>query len=95
VPPTRLFDFTSHGVSITGGIQHKPEEDKTGTPPAGPGGTLVYWLVEDLGKIAEVIEKAGGKMVGSGEPVREGESGVYRYFEDTEGNVGGVYQFLG
>jgi predicted enzyme related to lactoylglutathione lyase len=74
VPPTRLFDFTSRGVSITGGIQHKPEEDKTGTPPAGPGGTLVYWLVEDLGKIAEVIEKAGGKMVGSEEPVREGES---------------------
>jgi predicted enzyme related to lactoylglutathione lyase len=51
--------------------------------------------VEDLGKIAEVIVKAGGKMVGSEEPVKEGESGVYRYFEDTEGNVGGVYQFLG
>jgi predicted enzyme related to lactoylglutathione lyase len=55
----------------------------------------VFWLVEDLGKTAEMIERAGGKMVGSEEPIKEGETGLYRYFEDTEGNVGGVYQFLG
>ncbi|KAL2126289.1 hypothetical protein VTI74DRAFT_1237 [Chaetomium olivicolor] len=91
---TRLFDFNPD-ISLSGGIQDRPERDGTGTPAAGPGGTCVYWLVEDLDKIAEVIEKAGGRMVGSKEPVKEGESGLYRYFEDTEGNVGGVYQFLG
>lgn len=93
-PETRLFDF-SPSVSLTGGLQHKPEAANTGTPAAGPGGTCVYWLVEDLTKIAEVIEQAGGKMVGSKEPIAEGKSGLYRYFEDTEGNIGGVYQFLG
>ena len=57
----------------------------------------MYWLVEDLNKTVAVIETAGGKMIGSKEPIKEGESaqaGVYRYFEDTEGNVGGVYQLI-
>jgi len=54
------------------------------------GGVCIFWYVEDIGKSAELIEKAGGKMVG--EAVKEGASGLYRYFEDTEGSIGGVYQ---
>ncbi|KAK3302640.1 uncharacterized protein B0T15DRAFT_543513 [Chaetomium strumarium] len=91
---TRLFDLTPGGVALSGGLQHRPEDEGTGTPAAGPGGVCLYWLVEDLGRVAEVIVKAGGKMVGSAEPLKEGESGLYRYFEDTEGNVGGVYQMV-
>jgi predicted enzyme related to lactoylglutathione lyase len=91
---TRLFDFNPGGVSLSGGLQHRPEDEGTGTPAAGPGGVCLYWLVEDLNKIAEVIGKAGGKMVGSKEAIKEGEHGLYRYFEDTEGNVGAVYQMV-
>ncbi|KAK4128019.1 hypothetical protein N657DRAFT_651817 [Parathielavia appendiculata] len=91
---TRLFDFNPD-VSLSGGLLHQPAKAIPGAPAAGPGGTCVFWLVEDVDKIATVIEQAGGKMVGSQEPIKEGKSGLYRYFEDTEGNVGAVYQFLG
>ncbi|GAB1319956.1 hypothetical protein MFIFM68171_10166 [Madurella fahalii] len=94
-PKTRLFSFTSAGVALHGGIQHKPETSNTGTPAAGHGGVCIYWLVEDLAETAKVIEHAGGKMIGSMEPIKEGESGFYRYFEDTEGNVGAVHQLVG
>jgi predicted enzyme related to lactoylglutathione lyase len=42
-----------------------------------------------------VIEQAGGKMVQSKGPLKEGDSGLDRYFEDTEGNVAAVYQLVG
>ncbi|KAK0706316.1 hypothetical protein B0T26DRAFT_743615 [Lasiosphaeria miniovina] len=67
--------------------------DPTGTLATGRGGVCVYWLVKDVEQIGDAIEKAGGKMLSSTE--KEGESGLYRFFEDTEGNLGGVYQFLG
>lgn len=71
-------------------------KDSTGAAGPGPGGVCAYWLVEDLKKIAEVIKEAGGKMRGeSEEPIKEGEFGLYRFFEDTEGNVGAVYQIVG
>ncbi|KAK4096292.1 hypothetical protein N658DRAFT_480910 [Parathielavia hyrcaniae] len=91
---TRLFDFNPD-VSLSGGLLHQPEKEIPGCPAAGPGGICVYWLVEDLDKIATVIEQAGGKMVGSQEAQKEGKFGLYRFFEDTEGNVGAVYQVVG
>jgi predicted enzyme related to lactoylglutathione lyase len=91
-PPSeiRMFDF-SPDVSLSGGIQKLGE--KTGPMKAGPGGPVMYWLVEDIEKIGDVIEKAGGKMLTATAP--EGKSGLYRFFEDTEGTIGGVYQFIG
>ncbi|KAK3380909.1 hypothetical protein B0H63DRAFT_474573 [Podospora didyma] len=86
----RQFDFNPD-VFLSGGIQRVPES--TGAFTAGRGGVCVYWLVEDVEKIGEVIEKAGGKMLS--DVVKEGQAGLYRFFEDTEGNLGGVYQFLG
>jgi predicted enzyme related to lactoylglutathione lyase len=86
----RQFDFNPD-VFLSGGIQRVPEP--TGTLATGRGGVCVYWLVEDVEKIGDVIEKAGGKMLSTTE--KEGEGGLYRFFEDTEGNLGGVYQFLG
>lgn len=89
---TQMMDFNPD-VALHGGIVSASEG--RGMPGAGPGGTCMYWIVDDLDRIAEVIEKAGGKMVGSTTPIKEGQSGLYRYFEDTEGNVGAVYKFLG
>lgn len=48
--------------------------------------------MEDIDKVSETIVAAGGKMVS--DKVPEGKFGLYRYFEDTEGNVGAVYQFI-
>lgn len=90
-----MFSFTSAGVNLSGGIQHRPETSGTGTPAAGPGGVCVYYLVEDLAETAKAIERAGGRMVGSTEPIKEGEFGLYRYFEDTEGNIAAVHQMVG
>ena len=92
--PTLGVDFTPLGVDIAGGIQPVPEPTGVlGTGSGGRGlGLCVYWLVEDLDKIGGVIQKAGGKMLSGKHP--EGKFGMYRFFEDTEGNVGSVYQFL-
>jgi predicted enzyme related to lactoylglutathione lyase len=68
---------------------------KGGTRAAGPGGTCLHWLVKDLEETAGVIEQAGGKMVQSKGPLKEGDSALDRYFEDTEGNVAAVYQLVG
>jgi len=86
----RMFEFQPD-LALSGGIQISP--DKTGVMKPGHGGVCIYWLVEDVEAIVGVIEKAGGKILSGVE--KEGKSGLYRFFEDTEGNVGGVYQFTG
>jgi predicted enzyme related to lactoylglutathione lyase len=65
--------------------------DEQGVLKPGLGGICIFWFVEDIDKSAEMIEKAGGNMVG--DVVPEGDSGVYRYFVDTEGSMAGVYQY--
>jgi predicted enzyme related to lactoylglutathione lyase len=84
------FDFNP-SVRLGGGIQKSPDE--TGIMSPGRGGVCVYWFVEDVEKTAVLIEKAGGKMLTN--VVKESDSGLYRLFEDTEGNLGGAYQFIG
>ncbi|KAJ4022475.1 hypothetical protein NW752_000323 [Fusarium irregulare] len=81
------FDFNP-SLSLTGGIQKAP--DHTGHFAPGKGGICIYWFVEDVEAIGSAIEKAGGKMLSEKE--KEGEFGLYRFFEDTEGSVGAVYQ---
>ena len=56
----------------------------------GHGGTCMHWFVEDIDKTSEAITSAGGKLLSDTQP--EGKFGLYRYFEDTEGNVGSIYQ---
>src|SRR6266699_1064879 len=82
----QMFDFRPD-VEFSGGIQKTPDE--TGFVHPVRGGVCVYWLVEDVDKIVGVIEKAGGKILCGIQ--KEGASGLYRFFEDTEGNMGGVY----
>jgi len=84
-----MMDFRPD-VEFSGGIQKVPEP--TGVMKPGAAGIVVYWLVEDLEKIGTVIEEAGGKMLCDSQ--KEGKSGLYRLFQDTEGNVGGVYQVV-
>ncbi|KAJ4133454.1 hypothetical protein NW768_005040 [Fusarium equiseti] len=81
------FDFNP-SLGLTGGIQKAP--DHTGHFAPGKGGICIYWFVEDVEAIGSVIENAGGKMLSKKE--KEGEFGLYRFFEDTEGSVGAVYQ---
>ena len=50
----------------------------------------MHWFVEDLKKTSESIIAAGGKILSGVQP--ESGFGLYRYFEDTEGNLGSIYQ---
>ncbi|KAK2595226.1 hypothetical protein QQS21_007079 [Conoideocrella luteorostrata] len=86
----RLFDFSKNGVNITGGILKAP--DSSGTFDVGKGGVCLSWFVEDLDASAKTVEAAGGKMLT--EQIKEGECGVLRYFEDTEGTVGSIYMLV-
>lgn len=90
--PDKLAMFDFHpDVSLTGGIQKMP--DATGVlQPGGSGGVCIFWLVEDLVASAAVIEGAGGRMLSEAE--KEGDHGVVRYFRDTEGTIGGLYQMV-
>lgn len=47
-------------------------------------------LIFDIG--IQKIQEAGGKMVGDKHP--EGASGWYHRWEDTEGNVVGIYTLI-
>ncbi|KAK0644060.1 hypothetical protein B0T16DRAFT_460143 [Cercophora newfieldiana] len=86
-PELAKFDFNPD-VNLTGCVRRVPEE--TGNLVPGRGGICLYWLVEDLDKISEAIKGAGGKVLS--DTVKEGQYGLYRFFEDTEGNMGAVYQ---
>ncbi|KFH42100.1 hypothetical protein ACRE_071590 [Hapsidospora chrysogenum ATCC 11550] len=78
------------GLNISGGIIKAP--DSTGALSAGRGGVVINWFVEDVDASAELIKKAGGKVISEKE--KESDFGLYRYFEDTEGNVGAVYMMV-
>ncbi|ROT37478.1 hypothetical protein SODALDRAFT_334581 [Sodiomyces alkalinus F11] len=86
----QMFDFSGKGVNISGGIQKVPDE--TGLLNAGPGGVCIHWLVESLEDSARAIEGAGGEVLTG--TMKEGDFGVYRYFKDTEGNVGSMHQMV-
>ncbi|KAF3182420.1 hypothetical protein TWF788_006326 [Orbilia oligospora] len=76
--------FTLPGGSLTGGIC---KVDTNSTPS---GSTILYFMVEDVDKALEKIVELGGKVREEKKP--EGEHGLVGLFEDTEGNVHGVYQ---
>ena len=86
-PDLIKFDFNPD-VSLSGCVRRVPEE--TGILAPGRGGICLYWLVEDVEQVGSIIEDAGGKMLSG--VVKESDYGLYRFFEDTEGNVGAVYQ---
>lgn len=85
----RMFKFYPD-LNLSGAIQRVPEP--SGLMHAGRGGICMYWFVEDVDATGELVEQAGGKMLGGVE--KEGKTGIYRFFEDTEGNVGAAYQMV-
>ncbi|KAH8659951.1 Glyoxalase/Bleomycin resistance protein/Dihydroxybiphenyl dioxygenase [Xylariales sp. PMI_506] len=86
----QMFTFRPD-VELSGGFLKTPNEQ--GLLKPGRSGVWMSWLVEDLDTTAALVEKAGGKVLT--DAVKEGKSGLYRYFEDTEGNMGAFYQFIG
>ncbi|KAK6507210.1 hypothetical protein TWF481_005660 [Arthrobotrys musiformis] len=76
--------FTLPGGGLTGGIC---KVDTNSTPS---GSTILYFMVEDVDKALEKIVELGGKVREEKKP--EGDHGLMGLFEDTEGNVHGVYQ---
>lgn len=84
-----LFEFEDPRIS--GGIVKQPVE--SGPVRGGRGGPCIWFLVENVDDIVKTIQEGGGKVVS--EVLKEGVNGLYRYFEDPEGNVGVAYQFIG
>ncbi|KAK6514304.1 hypothetical protein TWF506_008700 [Arthrobotrys conoides] len=79
-----MFTFSNPGSSLTGGICKVDENSKPS------GSTILYFMVDDVDKALEKIVELGGKVREEKKP--EGEHGLVGLFEDTEGNVHGVYQ---
>lgn len=88
-----LFEFVDQRVS--GGIVKVPQDVNSGQvrKGGGRGVACVWWLVADVNEIVPLIEQHGGRVVT--DVLEEGSNGLYRYFEDPEGNVGVAYQFIG
>jgi predicted enzyme related to lactoylglutathione lyase len=51
--------------------------------------------VDDIDVAAKAIEKNGGKVIDPKSPIGDGSIGYAAYFEDTEGNVIGLFQRAG
>ncbi|KAL1869447.1 hypothetical protein VTK73DRAFT_3092 [Phialemonium thermophilum] len=85
----RMFDF-GPDLKLTGGILRVPDE--TGVLKTGHGGVSLHLIVDDLERSANAIIEAGGKILSKPKP--EGKFGLYQYFEDTEGNLGSIYQVV-
>ncbi|KAM7184594.1 Glyoxalase/Bleomycin resistance protein/Dihydroxybiphenyl dioxygenase [Naviculisporaceae sp. PSN 640] len=86
-----MVDFNPD-VNLSGGISTVQNlSPPKFAPRPGHGGIVLYFLVDDVEACGKVIEDAGGKMVS--EARKEGDHGLYRYFEDPDGNLGGIYQF--
>ncbi|EFW17284.1 hypothetical protein D8B26_000025 [Coccidioides posadasii str. Silveira] len=59
----------------------------------GKPGITMYYMVADLDKSMEAIVAHGGKKLSGEYP--EGDHGKIMYAEDSEGNVLGIYKFVG
>lgn len=57
-----------------------------------PKGIVITPVVKDINASIEKVKANGGKIVA--EPKTIPDMGIYAYFEDTEGNVVGLWQDL-
>ncbi len=69
--------------AINGGMLKRQEPIKN---------VVITINVKDIDEAAKKLEKAGGKVIR--EKMKVGEMGLAAYFEDTEGNVLGLWQSL-
>lgn len=87
-----LFEFKDPRVS--GSVVKVPDDVNAGRArPSGRGSTCVWWLVANLQDTSSIIQREGGHV--TSEVLIEGKNGQYCYFEDPDGNLGVIYQFVG
>jgi len=79
-----MFVFNNKDATLSGGIC---KADVNSSPSAG---TILYFMVDDVDEALKKAEAYGGKTREGKKP--EGDHGLLGLFEDTEGNVHGVYQ---
>jgi predicted enzyme related to lactoylglutathione lyase len=99
-PDHRVNYFTAgdaSGGGVQGGLFKFSETSKTVNHSGGMEGrvpsVIHYFAVEDMAVALNKVVKAGGKTVG--EPWKErDEMARFALFEDTEGNVFGLIQYL-
>ena len=53
---------------------------------------MITIVVEDISATEKLIEKHGGKVLQKKQPIGDGTMGHTGYFQDSEGNLVGLYQ---
>lgn len=53
---------------------------------------VVTILVDDIAEAQKMVEKHGGHVLQSKQPIGDGSMGFTGYFKDSEGNTVGLYQ---
>ncbi|MCJ1345416.1 hypothetical protein MMC31_003623 [Peltigera leucophlebia] len=85
-PKEELSTFNFPGTQVGGGVvKHVADLHKK----PGKGAVEVFVYVDSIEETMNKIKEAGGKPLGEKEP--EGKEGFMQSYEDTEGNVGGVW----
>jgi len=94
--PMRGVEYTLVVTSPT------PGDGGRGLPGAIDGGLLrrqppvrsptITIRVDDIDRTAKAIERHGGKMVEPKSPIGDGSIGFAAYFQDSEGNVIGLFE---
>ncbi len=55
-------------------------------------GPVITIMVDDIPTAEKAIEKHGGRILQRKTPIGDGSMGFTGYFQDTEGNIMGLYQ---
>ena len=70
--------YIGGGIGKRGGHLHHP---------------VVTIVVDEISDAEKAIEKNGGKILQRKQPIGDGSMGHTGYFQDTEGNIVGLYQW--
>ncbi len=55
--------------------------------------SVITIVVDDISAVEETIRENGGKILQRKKPIGDGSMGHTGYFKDSEGNIGGLYQW--
>ncbi|CEJ92459.1 hypothetical protein VHEMI08111 [[Torrubiella] hemipterigena] len=89
IPEDKILIFTvPDGVFPAGGALRQVEDADIATVK---GTSKVYFYVDDLAAAIEKIVSNGGKKIS--DPIPEGSTGFFQFFEDSEGNGHGLYKY--
>ena len=93
--PEMRYDIVTTGPVTDQGRPSEPGYIGGGLTERGGavGRPVITIEVDDVGKTLERVRSNGGSAVG--EPIQVGEMGIAGYFEDSEGNLMGLWQNTG